>query len=507
MTHLSRVFIAMVFLGFVSCSTTRSLSKDDKQIDVSFLQINDVYEIAPLAGGKEGGVARVTTLKKQYLQKNPNTFLVIAGDFLSPSVYNSLQYNGKAIRGKQMVEALNAAGLDFAVFGNHEFDIKENELQDRINESQFQWISTNAFHKQNGKTAPFQKNGIPFPGTYILKLGDADGTTAKIGIITATLPFNRADYVSYTDALGSAKEAYNSLKDSVDAVIALTHQTVAEDKKLAAEIPELAVVLGGHEHDMRFEKLGNVYITKAHANAKSAYAVNLHINKKKKKTTVDPQLVYINGTIALDSATSAIVQKWTDIAEINYSSLGFEAAKIIMANGAPLDGREAEIRSHPTNLTRLIIFSMQAAAPRADVVLMNAGSIRVDDVLPMPVTEYDIIRTLPFGGGIREADMKGSLLIQTLEQGLKNRGIGGYLQYNENIIKENGVWKLKGSPIGPNKIYRVAMSDFLFTGKEANLDFLNPANPGVVKIYEPATSIADPRSDIRLAVVRYLEKQ
>ena len=148
---------------------------------------------------------------------------------------------------------------------------------------------------------------------------------------------------------------------------------------------------------------------------------------------------------------------------------------------------------------------MQQAAPQADVVLMNSGSIRVDDILPMPLTEYDIIRTLPFGGGIREADMKGSLLIRTLEQGQKNRGIGGYLQYNERILKENGVWKLKGEPIGPDKIYRVAMTDFLFTGKEANLDFLNPADPGVVKVYEPATSVADPRSDIRLAVVRYLE--
>ena len=126
MAHLSRVFTALVLIGLVSCSSTKHLSKDDKKIDLTFLQINDVYEIAPLAGGKEGGVARVATLKKQYLQKNPNTFLVIAGDFLSPSVYNSLQYNGKAIRGKQMVESLNAAGLDLAVFGNLDFDIKES---------------------------------------------------------------------------------------------------------------------------------------------------------------------------------------------------------------------------------------------------------------------------------------------------------------------------------------------------------------------------------------------
>ncbi len=97
--------------------------------------MNDVYEIAPVAGGKEGGMARVATLKKQYAKTNPNTFLVMSGDFLSPSVYNSLQYNGKRIRGAQMIEAMNSAGMNFVCFGNHEFDINENELQERINES------------------------------------------------------------------------------------------------------------------------------------------------------------------------------------------------------------------------------------------------------------------------------------------------------------------------------------------------------------------------------------
>src|SRR5687768_13068794 len=141
----STVLIAALFLS--ACRTAQpGGGRDNGKIDVTFLQINDVYEIAPLSGGKEGGIARVATLKKEYQQKNPNTFLVIAGDFLSPSVYNSLQQGGKAIRGKQMVDALNAAGLDIAVFGNHEFDIKENELQERLNESAFSWVSSNAFH-------------------------------------------------------------------------------------------------------------------------------------------------------------------------------------------------------------------------------------------------------------------------------------------------------------------------------------------------------------------------
>jgi len=361
----------------------------------------------------------------------------MAGDFVSPSVYNSLQYEGKAIRGKQMIEAMNAAGMDFAVFGNHEFDIKESELQERINESNFQWISSNAFHKTSSGIVPFTYRNTTIPKTFVLNVRDADGTSAKIGFVSVVLPFNKADYVSYTDALSTAKDLYNQLKDSVDAVVAITHQSIEEDENLAREIPGLAAILGGHEHDQRFKKVGNIYITKAMANAKSAYVVNLSINKKKDKIKVTPKLEKINESIGIDSIANAVVLKWQDIAEKNYSSLGFDAKKVLISEGEPLDGRESEIRSHPTSLTKLIVASIADAVPKADVVLMNSGSIRVDDILQAPITEYDILRTLPFGGGIREVDMKGSLLIKTLEQGKKNIGIGGYLLYNENLVNVN----------------------------------------------------------------------
>jgi len=62
--------LAFVMLVFSSCSSTRKAgSKDDRKINITFLQINDVYEIAPLSGGKEGGMARVATLKKEHCRE------------------------------------------------------------------------------------------------------------------------------------------------------------------------------------------------------------------------------------------------------------------------------------------------------------------------------------------------------------------------------------------------------------------------------------------------------
>lgn len=506
-----RIFFLIVFIT-ASCSTTKITNRDNGKLDVTFLQVNDVYEIAPVAGGKEGGMARVATLKKEYLHKNPNTYLIMAGDFLSPSVYNSLQYLGKRIRGKQMVELMTVAGTNLAVFGNHEFDITESELQERINESQFDWVSSNTFHKKGGKIIPFEKQQgskiSPFPDRYIMHLKDADGTTVNLGIIGLTIPYNKADYVSYTDPLQTAKTIYATLKDSCDVIIAITHQAMEDDIKLAREIPGLAAILGGHEHDMRYDKVGNVYITKAHANARSAYVVNLNVNKKKKQTKVTATLKYLNESVPLDSVTNDYVAKWTKIANDNYASLGFDAKKIILSSGEALDGRETEIRSKSTNLSRLITDAMAHACPQANVVLFNAGSIRVDDLLPPPLTQYDILRTLPFGGGIREADMKGKLLIQALNAGLKNKGIGGFLHYSPIQFNEvNNSWLINGVAIDPLKIYRVAMPDFLFSGKEANLDFLNKDNPLITKVYEAETSVQSLKSDIRLAIVKYLESK
>src|SRR5687768_8105693 len=254
------LFFSMAVI-FYSCSVIKPANKDDGKLEVIFIQLNDVYEIAPLEAGRSGGLARVAHLKKKLSAVNSNTYLVIAGDFLSPSVYNSLQYEGKRIRGRQMVETLNAAKLDLAVFGNHEFDISEQELQNRLNESAFQWVSSNSFHKKDNIVKPFVINrsvDSPIPQTYFLKVKDADGTEAKIGFIAINIPFNKAPYVSYTDPTQTAIDLYNKIKDSCDLVIAITHQQINTDMELAKALPGLALIIGGHEHDNRFHKEGNV---------------------------------------------------------------------------------------------------------------------------------------------------------------------------------------------------------------------------------------------------------
>src|SRR4029078_10937697 len=98
---------------------------------LTLLQINDVYNTAPIDG--LGGLARVATIKRQLAADGRSPFLVLGGDFLSPSVASSV------FRGAQMIAALNAAGLDLATLGNHEFDFGDDVVNERMEEGRWQW--------------------------------------------------------------------------------------------------------------------------------------------------------------------------------------------------------------------------------------------------------------------------------------------------------------------------------------------------------------------------------
>lgn len=57
--QLLTLLLILLFFGCkTSQKTTILASSDDNLIRFNFLQINDVYEIAPLESGKVGGLAR-----------------------------------------------------------------------------------------------------------------------------------------------------------------------------------------------------------------------------------------------------------------------------------------------------------------------------------------------------------------------------------------------------------------------------------------------------------------
>ena len=149
----NKLFLAVIFIiVFFSCKQNTSKN----ELTFKFIQLNDVYEIAPLGEGTFGGLARVAHVRDSIKKENPNTFLFMAGDFLSHSLLGTIKVNGERIQGKQMIEVMNAMEFDLVTFGNHEFDLKEKDLQKRLNESSFPWMSSNVRHKKNDTVSFFE---------------------------------------------------------------------------------------------------------------------------------------------------------------------------------------------------------------------------------------------------------------------------------------------------------------------------------------------------------------
>lgn len=517
-------FLLALLLAFLACDPakrTSSAGTDDGVIEIVLLHLNDVYEIAPLSDNS-GGLARVAALRRELLAKNPNTFTVLAGDFLSPSVIGTLRHEGKRIRGKQMVETLNALGLDWTVFGNHEFDYDYEDLQARLDESQFAWIGANVRQVDGSTVRPFAKkraDGTLAPCTdhLVVEVKDADGTTVKLGVFGTLVTTGQKPYVTYTEPLSEAKRAHAELLGKTDIRIGLTHLDIEDDLKLAAMLPDVPLIMGGHDHDNMFHRVGKAIVAKADANARTVYVHTLRHHKKTGMTTVKSELRQIDAKLPDEPGTAAVVAKWEKIKSESLASAGFDAGKKVTTLKEPLDCREAAVRHGQVPVGQMIIDALFfVAKTKPECAILNGGSIRVDDVLSGTLTEFDIVRMLPFGGAINEVEMRGNLLQRTLDAGLQNKGKGGYLHWGRIRRDEaNKRWLINDTPLDPAKIYRVVLPEFLLTGLETNMDFLKTepidgkgtSNPDVLRLVKPdPKDKADLRNDIRLALIQYLRQ-
>jgi 5'-nucleotidase len=447
-------------------TTTRRVPPPASAATVTILHFNDVYEITPVGGGRSGGLARVATLRKELLIAHPSLLTTLGGDFVSPSALGTARIDGQPLAGRQMVAVLNALALDWTTLGNHEFDISPDAFRARVAESHFRYVVSNATDSA----------GRPFAGmvAHAVVPIHAGGRTIRLGLIGLVTDANRVPWVRYADPVQSARSEIALMRDSIDAIVALTHLAVADDQRLAEEVPQIDVILGGHEHENYLLRRGEhlTPIVKADANVRTIAIVTLRFTAPGRRPEIASELVPVTDSVREDAAVAAEVRRWVDAAFAGFERDGFKPRDVVATIKGPLDGRESTVRTRSGALSDLIVASMLQEAPDAEVALFNGGSIRIDDVIPPgPVTQYDVIRILPFGGKLVRADVAGRLLDRVLRAGRGNAGTGGYL-HTSGIVWDGETPKFNGQPIVPNRVYRVVLTDFLLTGREVNLPFL-----------------------------------
>lgn len=373
---------------------------------VRFLLVNDMYVADTMADGN-GGLARVATVRRRLADQGPVLF-VLAGDVLSPSLLS------KYYSGRQMVEAFNAAHLDYATFGNHEFELPLDTLEARIAESDFRWLSSNC-DKADGT-----------PLAKVLPWDTVRVSGQKVGLFGLTLQGAYRKAYRCSDPDSAAATAIDTLiAQGAELVVGLTHQTIEADRDLLSREPRLDLILGGHEHEAHDSIVSGRNVLKADANSRTAQFVTLWGGKGKWRQAVG--LVKMDNRLPDDTLVAAVVARWDDSLR---ARLGPE--RVVGRATLPIDARDAVGRRQESLLGDLVTDAMRAGTG-ADVAVLNAGTLRLDDVIrPGPLSNYQLESIFLFADETRvlSVPMTGARLRTILEHGVADSslGKGGFLQ-------------------------------------------------------------------------------
>ncbi|MBJ6761726.1 bifunctional metallophosphatase/5'-nucleotidase [Myxococcaceae bacterium JPH2] len=434
-------------------------------VRLTLLHLNDVYQFQPLANGR-GGLARVATLRAQALKQSPNVLTLLAGDTLSPSVESSAEIHGEALKGRQMVDAWNALGIDYAVVGNHEFDFGDDVLRARIHESHFTWLGANVVDATTGQTFAglkpwdLREVGGVRVGIFGVVLPETQGAS-KAGPTTQFKPFCEAAQRAVADVRAAGAQV----------VIALTHLEDTEDRELARCV-RVDAIIGGHSHERMEETVEGTPIYKLDEDAMDLGELTLDVDSatgavKRHAWKATPITARLPEAPAFTQAMKG------------YAPLLKELAQRVGRSPVPLDARSVENRLGETNLGSFVADAFRAATG-ADVALCNGGAIRADRVLPAgPLTRRELYSLLPYRNDLVVVDVSGATLRAVLENGVSLSGkpkppgrfpqVSG-LRFAYDLDKPAGerVTRVEvgGKPLDPTATYRLATLSFLTAGND-----------------------------------------
>ena len=449
-----RTLLAVALL-LAAIFSTAAQQKPQCNVKVTLLQVNDVYQFSPVDQGTTGGIARVLTLTQAIRQENPNTLFLMAGDTISPSVESI------TLKGTQMIDAWNVAGLDYATFGNHEFDFGPDVLRERIKESKFGWIAANVIDSKTGK--PF--GDVP---PYVIR----EFGGVKVGLFGLVLPETKSTSrpgadVEFRNPCDTAKQMVSELHaQGAKVVVALTHLSMREDKEVA-RCADVDVIIGGHEHTLLESHAGRAPIFKMTADARELGQIDLNISQTTGELeSIDWKVIPVDSKTK-DAPEFAVIYK-------KYANLLAELSKPVGRSTVALDARSAENRTRETNVGNLVADSFRRGLT-ADVGLMNGGSIRADALIPAGrITMRDVLSILPFKNKLVKIEVTGAILKAALEHGVSRTAPGaepgGFpqvsgVEFSFDASKSPGSRvvdvKVKGQPLNETAKYTLATSTFI----------------------------------------------
>jgi 5'-nucleotidase/UDP-sugar diphosphatase len=426
-----------------------------EEASITFLHLNDVYEIASHEG--RGGFAPLKTQLDSERAKGVSLTL-LSGDFISPSLMSSVT------KGEHMIQLGNRLGIDIAVPGNHEFDFGPSIFRQRMGESRFPWLATNLFEADG-------KSFNNAPATLLRETGGL-----KLGFIGLITPHTAklapgASALRFEDPVTAAKRGIAALRaEGAEIIIALTHLSFEEDRDLARKAPGIDLILGGHDHNAVTFEEGATLIHKSGQNAHWLGIVTLTLNKQEgqKPRLAMAWRMEAVGKQKPDPDMAADVAIWE-------AKLGQALDVAVGRCDCVLDSRRETVRARESSFASLVADALKDRLG-ADAALLNGGGFRGDKLRESkaPLTRRDLMAEMPFGNLALALEISGKDLRQSLEQGLSRLGQGGSFPQvsglslvfdpsrpsGQRIVEA----RIKSQPLSDGATYKLATTDYLAQG-------------------------------------------
>lgn len=408
----------------------------DELFSIQFMHTSDTH-------ANLDNVARRVTAVNTYRDTYPDALLLDSGDVFSGTLY----FN--EFKGLADLWFMNHMAYDAMTLGNHEFDLgadgRHDELAAFIKGADFPIISANVDVSADDSLSPLFNdayadsyvNGELYKGIVINVNGEDIGIFGLTTEDTANIA--SPENVVFTDYIEASNEAVATFEDmGIDKIVALTHigyddnKEIDNDLELAAHVPGIDIILGGHSHTKLSEAV--VIDIDAHGEEKEPTLI-LHSDQYGNvlgtlEVEFDENGVIIEHSSALLSVSDyeeepvakaqlAIYQE--RIAELEAEETGATATEALENPRASGDLTQPSVRKNETGLGNLITDGMLAKAKEFDtdviMALQNGGGIRAG-IDAGPITVGEVITVLPFGNTLATMSLKGSEIFEAFEHSL-----------------------------------------------------------------------------------------
>lgn len=403
------------------------------------------------AHGAIDNFAKIAHRIDEERQKNPNTFVLNAGDNFSGNPIVD-QY---ADRGRPIFDILNAIHLDVMAMGNHDFDYGQDIFAKRMKEASFPILAANIKVTDARALVSFKpytilktKNGI--------KIGVVSAIETSNSGRPSTLEKNIVG-LSFGDPISSLID-YASIKKSkkLNMLLGLTHIGAELDYKLAERMNDYDVLIGGHSHTFIHKEtiINDTLISQAGSNLKFL------------------------GKVTVTFSNDKLVSKKFDM--INLKNMTHEDPKVKqMINQYNNNPTLLEVIGHTDNdisgkndLGSLISDSI-VSIHNVDMAFQNSGGIRVGKMMAGDIKLKNAYELLPFGNQIvvmnLSLDEIKSLIMASYNKRKSIDLFPAGIKYTVTVNSDKTdatldnikVFDYNGRPLNSNKTYKVGMNDYV----------------------------------------------